>query len=556
MCKHACVVVFLFFSTYTFQLLAQSSWDTESATQSSVIDRINLGINYLSKKEHAKSIEELVYAREVSIQNSWYPQVFNATLNIGTNYFLMMDYGEAFHYYLLAYETALAHLGPKQEMQVFNNVGVLYIEDKDFYKAKESFLNAYEIAAQLGDKEQMGAYAINLALVGNELGELEFSERYINEALPLLEESPNVFLLGQIAKAENLLLKGDLTTAEKLALSILPKIENLSHLKERITVNDKISVLIILARVYEKLNRPEKALEFALLARSAEKNIEARTKIYTLLSQLYSQSNDYEKAISYKDSVIIATDSLYAIKNGMLFKSEQLKFQVQNYKKELIESKELLKQERQFYYVLIICVVVFMGFLVWFFKNTSLKHKQRKKIVELELEREKNETLLNAQKHQEKEALVLLERELLKNELDVKNRELTAKALYLSSKNELIEEIVQSISKNTQIENNALLKKQINDLKKHLKKDRQWDSFFIHFEEVNQGFLNKLRAQHPELTPGDIRFITFLYMNLSYKEIASLLNITPQSCRKRKERISKKMNLSSNTSLHVYLSNI
>ena len=240
----------------------------------------------------------------------------------------------------------------------------------------------------------------------------------------------------------------------------------------------------------------------------------------------------------------------------MLFKSEQLKFQVQNYKKELIESKELLKQERQFYYVLIICVVVFMGFLVWFFKNTSLKHKQRKKIVELELEREKNETLLNAQKHQEKEALVLLERELLKNELDVKNRELTAKALYLSSKNELIEEIVQSISKNTQIENNALLKKQINDLKKHLKKDRQWDSFFIHFEEVNQGFLNKLRAQHPELTPGDIRFITFLYMNLSYKEIASLLNITPQSCRKRKERISKKMNLSSNTSLHVYLSNI
>tara|TARA_R110002074_G_scaffold14788_2_gene51328 strand:+ start:103097 stop:104767 length:1671 start_codon:yes stop_codon:yes gene_type:complete len=556
MCKHACVVVFLFFSTYTFQLLAQSSWDTESATQSSVIDRINLGINYLSKKEHAKSIEELVYAREVSIQNSWYPQVFNATLNIGTNYFLMMDYGEAFHYYLLAYETALAHLGPKQEMQVFNNVGVLYIEDKDFYKAKESFLNAYEIAAQLGDKEQMGAYAINLALVGNELGELEFSERYINEALPLLEESPNVFLLGQIAKAENLLLKGDLTTAEKLALSILPKIENLSHLKERITVNDKISVLIILARVYEKLNRPEKALEFALLARSAEKNIEARTKIYTLLSQLYSQSSDYEKAISYKDSVIIATDSLYAIKNGMLFKSEQLKFQVQNYKKELIESKELLKQERQFYYVLIICVVVFMGFLVWFFKNTSLKHKQRKKIVELELEREKNETLLNAQKHQEKEALVLLERELLKNELDVKNRELTAKALYLSSKNELIEEIVQSISKNTQIENNALLKKQINDLKKHLKKDRQWDSFFIHFEEVNQGFLNKLRAQHPELTPGDIRFITFLYMNLSYKEIASLLNITPQSCRKRKERISKKMNLSSNTSLHVYLSNI
>lgn len=556
MCKHHCVVILLLFNSFTIQLFAQSMIDSRTETQSSVIDRIDIGIKYLAEKNHSKSIEELIVAREIAIQNSWYQQVFSATLNIGTNYFLMLDYGEAFYYYLQAYETAVDHLGQKQEMQVFNNVGVLYIEDKDFLKAKESFFKAYEIAKQLDDKEQIGAYAINLALVGNELGELDFSEEYIEEALPLLKESQNIFLLGQIAKSENLFLRGQYVKAEKLALSILPQIDNLSHLKERITVNDRITVLIILAKVYEKLNRLQNAKEFALLACSAQNDIEARIEIYNLLSLLYTKTNDFEKAISYKDSVIIATDSLFAVKNSMLFKSEKLKFQVQNYKKELIESKELLKQERQFYYVLIICVVVFMGFLVWFFKNKSFKHRQRKKIVELELAKEKSETLLNEQKHQEREALVLLERERLKNELDLKNRELTAKALYLSSKNELIEEIVQSISKNTQIENIALLKKQINDLKKHLKKDRQWDSFFIHFEEVNQGFLNRLRAQHPGLTPGDIRFITFLYMNLSYKEIASLLNITPQSCRKRKERISKKMNLSSNTSLHVYLANI
>ena len=162
----------------------------------------------------------------------------------------------------------------------------------------------------------------------------------------------------------------------------------------------------------------------------------------------------------------------------------------------------------------------------------------------------------NKEQHREKEALVLLEKERLKNELETKNRELTAKAMYLASKNELIEEVLQSLSQSAQIASSASLKTHVNDLRKHLKKDPQWESFFVHFEELNQGFLDRLRARHPQLTSNDIRFLTFLYMNLSYKEIASLLNITPQSCRKRKERIAKKMEVPDNLPLHAYLSSI
>ena len=190
------------------------------------------------------------------------------------------------------------------------------------------------------------------------------------------------------------------------------------------------------------------------------------------------------------------------------------------------------------------------------YKNNSLKHKQRKKIVELELAKEKNEHLLLERQHREKEALVLLEKERLKNELDSKNRELAAKAMYLASKNELIEEVIQSLSANLEVATTPSLKKQISDLKKYLKKDTQWDSFFVHFEELNQGFLDRLIAQHPTLTPNDLRFLSFLYMNLSHKEIASLLNITPQSCRKRKERISKKMDIPPHHSIHSYLAAI
>ncbi|MCG2417786.1 tetratricopeptide repeat protein [Aequorivita sp. F47161] len=544
------LAVLLLLTLAPFQIFAQNE------TQSSVVDQINLGVKYLSEKEHAKSIEELIAAKEASLRNEWYTQAFNATLNIGTNYCLMLDYGEAFRYYLKAYEIAIKHLGKRQEMFVVNNIGILYIEEKDLPKAKESFIKAYEIAKDLDDKEIIGTYGINLALVLNKMGELDQAKKYIEEALPLLKIRSNVLLLAKIAKAENLHLREQYVQAEKLALEILPQINNLSLINEGVTVNDKITLLLLISKIYEKQKQYKKAQKYALMARAAQPNIEERIASYGSLANLFAETNEFYKAIAYKDSVIIATDSLYSIKNTALFKSEKVKFQIQNYQHELLESKKTLKREKQFFYIIIFGVVLIMGFLIWVYKNNSLKHKQRKRIVELELEKEISDHLLIEEQHREKEALVLLEKERLKNELDIKNRELTARAMYLASKNELIEEVVDSLSVNTQIATNTTLKGRVNDLKKHLKKDTQWDSFFVHFEELNQGFLDSLRAKHPQLTPNDIRFLAFLYMNLSYKEIASLLNITQQSCRKRKERISKKMNVPKNIPLHAYLSEI
>jgi hypothetical protein len=526
----------------------------QSETPKTVADQIDLGVKYLTEKKHSESIEELLNAREVAIRNKWYTKAFNATLNIGTNYYLMLDYGEAFQYYFQAYEIALNHLGPRQEMAVYNNIGVLYVEENDPAKAEESFLKAYQIAKKLEDGQQIGTYGINLALVLHKLGKIKLAQRYIEEALPLLKDIPNVSLLAQIAKTENLLLQNQYFKAEKQALELLPQLDNLSLLKEQITVNDKITLLLILTKIYEKQDKHKLALAYAVQARYLLANIEERVGVYDRLATLHAQNNDFKKALVYKDSVIIASDSLHAIKNSALFKSEKVKFQIRNYQHQLQESREILKKEKQFFYLLISALVIIMGFLIWVYKNNSLKHKQQQRIVALELAKEKSDHLLKEEQHREKEALVLLEKERLKNELETKNRELTAKAMFLASRNELIELIIQSLSQNQQIVDNSNLKKQLAELKRHLRKDSQWDSFFVHFEELNQGFLDRLRTRHPDLTPNDIRFLTFLYMNLSYKEIASLLNISPQSCRKRKERIAVKMEVPQNLSLHAYLS--
>ncbi|RZK09629.1 MAG: hypothetical protein EOO46_13290, partial [Flavobacterium sp.] len=106
------------------------------------------------------------------------------------------------------------------------------------------------------------------------------------------------------------------------------------------------------------------------------------------------------------------------------------------------------------------------------------------------------------------------------------------------------------------VSQNIKLKTHIKTLKEHLKTDSEWDNFIVHFEEVNQGLLSTLKEKHPNLSSNDIRFICYVYMNLSLKEIGTIFNITQEACRKRKERIFRKMQIDKDISFYDYLSRL
>jgi DNA-binding CsgD family transcriptional regulator len=73
-------------------------------------------------------------------------------------------------------------------------------------------------------------------------------------------------------------------------------------------------------------------------------------------------------------------------------------------------------------------------------------------------------------------------------------------------------------------------------LKKHL-----MDHLLFELENANQQFQHQLKARFPTLTPYELRLCTYLKSNLSTKEIAVLLNITPDSVKKAKHRLRKKI---------------
>jgi len=71
--------------------------------------------------------------------------------------------------------------------------------------------------------------------------------------------------------------------------------------------------------------------------------------------------------------------------------------------------------------------------------------------------------------------------------------------------------------------------------------DEDWKKFKKQFEAVYEGFFSKLKDQYPELSTGDIRLAAILKLKLTQDEIAHMMGISPDSVKKAKSRLKKKI---------------
>ncbi|MDV6166837.1 tetratricopeptide repeat protein [Flavobacterium sp. DG1-102-2] len=534
----------------SFVMSATLSWSQiQSAAQCDSI--LKKGQEATRNKEYVKSLELLTTARTAAEKNRWNKQLFYAINYTAHNYIAMMDYGEALNYCLEAYNLSVKELGPEFEMIALNNIAILYTADKNYKKAREYYKKTYETAKNENYKS-LGIYLINLANVENILENPEQARAYINEAMPNLTKNwPQSVVAANMILAESDLLEGNTVMARQKAEQLLQQ-----EVKD-VAYNDiAVPLKEIIVKSYFEESNYDMAAQTARNILAKERNIETRERIFELLSKIYNKSGKYQLAVACKDSIIDTQHKLNEIKNGRLFENSRVKFEMQDYKNQLALKEEKTAAQRKIIYSLLAIFIAVLTGIVFIFRQKKLIAERNQRITSLELEKEKNDNLLLEKQFRENETNALLEQERLKNEIEARNRKLSAKALFLSDRNQLIEDIITSLAKKPKLSKDVSLANHIRDLKSHLKADDEWEDFITHFEELNQGFLNRLKTQHPGLTSNDIRFIAYIYMNLSIKEISSILNITIEACRKRKDRIAHKMELAENISLYNYISTL
>lgn len=146
------------------------------------------------------------------------------------------------------------------------------------------------------------------------------------------------------------------------------------------------------------------------------------------------------------------------------------------------------------------------------------------------------------------------EKKALELELEFKHRELTTHTLHLVSKNKLLAELKGGLESLKGDEGQTSpVNPLIGAIDRDLKDDTDWENFERYFKQVYSGFDEKMKRAFPTLTGNEIRLVTLMKMNLSTKEIASILNVTPESVNKARYRLRKKTNLSSDQNLQDFI---
>jgi ligand-binding sensor domain-containing protein len=177
-----------------------------------------------------------------------------------------------------------------------------------------------------------------------------------------------------------------------------------------------------------------------------------------------------------------------------------------------------------------------------FYRN----YYKRKKAVELENQQRELELVQLASQNEMSE----LRNEKLRDEIKYRNNELAVSTMGMLRKNEALTEISNAVKKLPQSPEIKKLKKLVD---KNLTNKQEWISFEEAFNNADKDFFKKLKSRHNDLTTGDLRLCTYLRLNLSSKEIAPLLNISPRSVEIKRYRLRKKLGLAKEDNLTDYI---
>nr|WP_321234182.1 triple tyrosine motif-containing protein [uncultured Psychroserpens sp.] len=188
------------------------------------------------------------------------------------------------------------------------------------------------------------------------------------------------------------------------------------------------------------------------------------------------------------------------------------------------------------------------GFIAFSFLMHNIYKRYYRKQRETLLETNRRE--MELKELETEQQLMQFKNEKLQQDVDNKNRELAISTMSLIKKNEFLNNIKEELKSANQ---NNELKPVIKIIDKNLNNTDDWKFFQEAFNNADKDFLKKVKAKHPKLTPNDLRLCAYLRLNLSSKEIAPLLNISPRSVEVKRYRLRKKMELAHESSLTNYI---
>ena len=439
----------------------------------------------------------------------------------------------------------------KQMAQLCSLMGRVYSKLGDYNKAIELNDKATSIFKSIGDSTSVAGCYNERGVMHHFMSEFTVAERFFQRALAINRAQRN---LKEIATNLNNLCLYRGNTEEKL-----------SFIQEAITINKNLDAQWSLGENYNNMGKQyyydkqySKALEALHKAYEYAHNIGARELIcdnYEYSSMVYAAIGDYAQAYKYLDKryhlgkELQSSNKLRNIEQEISYK----RYQDQKYTTEMQEQTykiELLKRNLWLLGSVLILGIAFSIFLYkWYKRRKDLQLIDARYQLQLS-EKEVAELKMHQQE---------LELQNVHNALATSRQEATSFAVFLKSRNELLDKIRGMVKEGYKMDAQAItphLKKINAFISQSQSGDKTNSALLTNIDDKSNEFLQRLVAIHPKLTQGEKYLATLLRVNLSTKEISMLTGTTPKTINMNRYRLRKSLNLSSEEDLTDYLQNI
>ena len=159
-----------------------------------------------------------------------------------------------------------------------------------------------------------------------------------------------------------------------------------------------------------------------------------------------------------------------------------------------------------------------------------------------------------AEKMMREREIIKLQNEKLHAELEHKKKELASTSLHNIHQNEELSHIrneLTAVFANVEgAPQKHKVKKLLESVDRHIEEADHWMHFEKNVNLLHNNFLQRFTEAYPRLTHKDLKICAFIRMNFDNKEIARMLNITPESLGVSRTRIRKKIDLDRRTYLN------
>ncbi len=407
-------------------------------------------------------------------------------------------------------------------------LGNFYTEIRDYNEAKLFYYKTIELKL---DNTTNGAWGA-LGILNRAIGQLDSAHYFLNKSMKYFQtqDTSSASVLYNIAS-----LNGTLGI---IAFQQNKPKEGLWLLKESLRISRKInsnrntiSCLLNLSIGYDEVNNPRQAERMLIEALHLTDTLgfnNTKLDVYKLISEHYVEYEDYKSAYKYLELYQSLKDSLGEVSYQKILYEKELKY-INRIQEEELMRLDIEEEKTQIFFILLISgsSIVFIIITLFLYRKVKIRTAEKKKL-----------------KYQS---------DKLYSNLGHATQMLSQLNQQLAERNKLILELQYDIKNHASSDVEDEVKELEN---RKILYNEDWEKYKDVFKLLHPNFIESMLLKHPNLSEGDKRQLIMLKLKYSRKKTAEILGISPDSVKRARQRLSKKLGLTDVTFLDYHIKEI